>query len=165
MARITALLAELEATLTTAYGAVGSPIAFGFGAKDIDEHNGVPRVVWIHTTSAHDASEKQASGSRSVLTRRPAIVAHCWCQTYDELEELVHQVILAGHAAAWGSVMFDGEEWPAELLTHHGVVALVKFNVRVPVLKSPPQTVQARTLVAEATGAASGDGSIEWSET
>lgn len=162
--RLRLLLDEIEGRLTTAYAVSPAPLTFGFGTKDINEHDSAPRVVWVPVAASHTAAEKQTTNGKSVLTRNPTVVAHCWGASFDELEELVHQVILAVHGSARADASHLGEEWPPEMVTHHGCVALVKFSVKVPVLKAPLQVVQPRALEKDTTGSAPGDGNIDWGE-
>jgi len=172
MANVTALLLELEERLRGIY----PTIAFGFGEKDISRNDlAPPRIVWVPTTGLHSAAEKQSKNPRSVLTRNPAVVAHCWAVDdagtganpfahYDACEALVHDLIVSIYRSAWGSIAFDGEEWLQPDQVDYGHVALVKFSPKVPVLEKTYRKVQVTKLEAEARNVVPGDNNIDWSE-
>lgn len=165
MPRITTLIAEIEAKLTKVYADdyPDAKLTFGFGAKDLDRIDGTPRLTWIPLRASFTAPEKQGKG-KSVITRNPLIGAHCWGGSYDDAEELVHQLILALRSSAHADVDLQGEDWPPELHTHDGIVAVVSFSVKVPVIRPPLRTVQANKLEADTAGAAQGDGNLDWGE-
>jgi hypothetical protein len=173
MARVTALLAELEDALRKIY----PKITFGLGSRDLDRQDlAPPRVIWVPTTVRHGAPEskgfekKDRSQPRRLLTRAPSIVAHCWAaadtptESYDACEDLVHNLLVAIYRSSWGSVEMGGEEWLQPTHTDHGHVALVTFVPSVPVEAKTYQTVQPNKLELDATGAQQGDGVVEAGE-
>jgi hypothetical protein len=170
VARITALLSELESILTLVY----PTISFGLGEKDLARQDlAPPRIVWVPTSAKHAAPEKQKTNPRRLLTRTPTIVAHCWAidgvaQTpqahYDACEDLVHNLLVALHKSVHGSIEMGGEEWLQPTQIDLGHVALVTFIPRVPVVDQTYLTVQLKNLQPDIVGSAAGDGNIDWSE-
>lgn len=163
-ARIRPLLLELEEKLRAIYDADAPGISFGLGARDVEVHGSPPRIVWIPTTASHGAAEKQSTNPRRLLTRNVRVVAHCWGEDFDGTEQLVHDLLRAIHKSGWGSIALLGEEWVQPTNSDRGFVALVSFAPAVPVVDVTYRKVQPTKLEKETSGAAPGDGVIEWGD-
>lgn len=171
MPAVSTLLAELETKLKELYPS----IRFGLGEKDLARQDlAPPRIIWIPTTAKHTSAEKQKTNPRRLLTRAPSIVAHCWAADtsqdatpmthYDACEALVHNLIVALHKSAWGSIEMGGEEWGQSDHANHGHVALVTFIPKVPVVEQAYVTVQATQLQPQTVGSVAGDSNVDWGE-
>lgn len=152
--RLSALFDELEGRLGAKYA---SKLTFGRGAKALDHNDAPPRVVWLYPRATHAAAQKVRDDrhtrplERSLLTREVQIIAHCWGADLDETEQLVHDVIVATHKLAWGSVAFGGEEWPPNANAELGEVAFVTMSVQIPVMRAPLQPVTPTALALDST--------------
>lgn len=165
-ARLSALIAELESGLKAlpAYAAPNIPITFGLGAKEVRTNGGPPRIIWVPTSAAHSAPGKDKANPRRCFTREVGVVAHCWGESLDATEQLVHDLIYRLHKSAWGSIQLGGEEWPDDAHVELGLVALVRFVAHVPVETKTYQTVVLTTVQKDTTGSTPGDGNIDWGE-
>lgn len=170
-ARITALLEELEDALRLIYPA----ITFGLGQKDLSRNDlAPPRVVWVPTVARHLPAEKRVTNPRSLLTRSPTIVAHCWAfdasqqaspkKHFDACEDLVSNLLVRLHDSSWGSIEMGGEEWLQPDDISYGHAALVTFSVKSPVNATVYQTVQLTKLEPNIVGSVAGDTNVDWSE-
>jgi hypothetical protein len=171
MAVVSALLAELQTALRGIY----PTIAFGLGEKDLARQDSAPpRIVWIPTTVTHAGASKQQTNPKSLITRKPSIVAHCWAHDpndhdplaqYDACEALVHNLLVQLHKSAHGSLAIDGEDWMTATHVDLGYAALVTFTPQVPVQARTYETVQLSKLEPNIVGSVAGDSNVDWSET
>ena len=161
---LTSLFAELEQGLTATFEAAGQKITFGIGAKEIARHDAPPRIIWVPADAQHSATEKSRTNPRQVLTRDVGIVAHCWGEDLDATEALVHALLYQRHKSTWGSITMRGEEWPEDAHVESGLVALVRFSVKVPVEAKALQRARISTIAKDTTGAAPGDRELQWGE-
>lgn len=165
--RISALLDELEELLRPLYPA---GVAFGRTAKDVDANDSPPRIIWTFPSVTHGAAEKiriageKRPTTRALLTRTVTVSAHCWGESLDATEQLVHDLLASAHKAAWGSIAFLGEEWADEEHGDFGTLAIVRLGVSIPVTRKPLQRVTPTALELDITGAVPGDGVIEGNE-
>lgn len=164
MPRITALFAELETKLK-ALPAYADTLTFRIGANERAQQDAPPRVTWVLTQGTLAFPEKKTRATKRLYTRRLQVAAVCWGKDLDEVEQLLHDLVWTLHASTWGSLQLVGETWPEQHDMHHGVVAVLTFEVHIPVEEPALQTTKITTIENDTTGSAQGDGRIDWGET
>lgn len=162
-ARLSTFLTELETRLKPLYLAPND-LQFRRGASARDHNDGTPRIAWVVGEVRHLPPEHAGRKNKRVLTRQVNVAARCWGKDFEETEQLVHDLIVAVHQAAEGSVLFVGEEWPEPETSDLGDLGVVTFAVNVPVEEAPRPTVVPTTYEMDSTGAAQGDGFLDSGE-
>lgn len=163
-ARMSTFLAELATKLAPLFDP-SRKLTVGFGSSNIAHHDAPPRIVWVPIDGRFASAEKSQKNPKAYLTRVPMIAAHCWGETYDATEELVHRLLGVIHLASHGSYELGGESWPLDDDGHHGTLAIVTFGIKVPVVGPTLGTVKPTTYQRDTTGSAQGDGYLDWGET
>jgi hypothetical protein len=156
------LFDEIEGRLRPLY--TDAPLTFRRGTKTRAQNDAPPRIVWTMPQGTFEAADKGLRRNRRLITRVLNISAVCWGKDLDATEQLVHDLLVALHRTAWGSIAMVGEQWPDDADDEIGLVAVVTFAVKIPVEEPALRTVNVTGVDPDTTGTVQGDGNLDWGE-
>lgn len=150
--RLGAIVDEFELVLAD------PAVRVDLGRKELHRNNAPPRVIFIPIGGPIEMTKEigrqdltVGTASRQLNQRNLSCELHCWGESIEQAEQIMHNAIATMHAAVLGSYLPSGERWLSdeELKAgdvNLGAVVVLDVVIQIPVMAGTQALVRPSSI-------------------